>query len=472
MVAGSPAEYPDDADLAEALVAIREDFGSYFACYPPAIPYRYGPHTYALIDTCQRASDAVKAGRCYYGIIQVPIRHGKSDAVSRRLPAWHIQRCPEHEVILTGYSGELAVELSLDARRAFAESAREFGLTPGRMKDNSWGIEGHKGKVNAVGFGGSATGRGANLLIVEDYCKNRQEAESETHRRHVWDSFRNDFWTRLAPAHAVIVAVTPWHVDDLVGRIKKEMKDNPDFPRFEIQRFPAWDDQRGWLFPERFSEAWYTNLRAMGRYAWASLGQCDPQVREGNLLRADLVKFIREDQLPEGLVWIRGWDIASTEKERVKDDPDFSVGTLAAYHKPNRALYVRDVRRGQWSTLARDRQIIAAAREDGPAVTVKIEAVAGYVDTYKRVKAELAGEIIVKQCTPATDKVARASVMEPCFESGNVYVVCDGHPPAWFAPWQNELIAFPSGSHDDQADSLVVSVYDALTKAETTFGTL
>jgi hypothetical protein len=87
----------------------------------------------------------------------VPPGHGKSDCISRRYPVWHLLRHAEYEIILASYGCDLATELSRDARRCFEECAADYGRTPGRMRENAWGIEGHKGKMNAVGLGASIT---------------------------------------------------------------------------------------------------------------------------------------------------------------------------------------------------------------------------------------------------------------------------------------------------------------------------
>lgn len=452
--------------------SINRSFLSFFGAQEPERPYQYGDHTNKIIEVCQEASDSLDRKQCYYAIVNCPPRHGKSDLISRRFPAWEILRHKENEVILASYSAELAVELSIDARRAFTFAADDFGLSPGRMKDNAWGIEGHRGKVNAVGLGGSITGRGAHVLLIDDYIKNRQEAESETHRSHLWESFKSDLWTRRAPVHAVIIVATRWHEDDLVGRILKEHERNTSFPKFQVHRFPAQNPDGSYLFPERFPESYYEGQKALGHYVWQGLYQNDPKPREGNLLRADRVTFIKPSEVPGGLAWRRGWDLASTAKERIKDDPDYTFGTLAAYNAPSAAIYIRDVRGGQIGTLERDDLIRKTAEEDGPKVHVRIEAVGGYVDTYKRIKANLKGRVFVEKVTPQGDKVSRASALEPVFEAGHVYVVSEHGQPHWWDAWYNEVLAFPSGSHDDQVDSLVVALYDDITKANFSFSAL
>jgi predicted phage terminase large subunit-like protein len=312
----------------------------------------------------------------------------------------------------------------------------------------------------AAGIGGTITGRGADVLIIGDYLKNREEAESELMRDKVWDSFQSDLMTRLAPVHAVIIVANRWHVDDLCGRIEaknnqKSEQYDPDFPVFSIIRFPAQKQMTGeWLFPERFSDEWYRAERAvMGEYAWAAQALQDPQPRQGNLLRIDNVKIAHE--LPDGLYWQWGWDIASTEKERMKPDPDYTVGTLAAFHDDT--LYVADVRRGRWGAVERDRRIVQAALTS-EASRVNIEAVGGYKDAALRIKGELSGRAVVSAITwkAGQDKVARVAHFEPLFEAGKIVL----RQADWNAPWLAEFGAFPAGKHDDQVDSLVVAARD------------
>ena len=425
--------------------------------YPPAPNYVWGRHSDRLTAELQAATDAVEAGGTYYAIISMPPRHGKSDQASRRAPAWHLLRNPDHEVILATYSADLSEYMSREARRVFTEASPRFGL---RLSDDmnqvgAWTIHGHRGGMYAMGLGGTITGKGAHLLIIDDYCKNREEAESEPIRQKIWDSFRSDLMTRLAPAHAVIIVATRWHEDDLAARIFAEMERSAEFPRFKHINFPAQAADGSYLFPERFPAAWYEAQKAaVGAYAWQSLYQGDPQPRTGRMLRSDLVQIV--DACPTGLRYVRGWDLASTEKERIKDDPDFTVGTLAAFD--GECLWVRDVVRGQWSALERDRRIVETAQRDGPGVTVKIETVAGYKDTFTRIRGLLAGKATVRNMQPQGDKVSRAAALEPLFEAGRLKIL----QALWNAAWLAECAAFPKGKHDDQVDSLVIAAGEAV----------
>jgi predicted phage terminase large subunit-like protein len=447
----------EQRELAEARKGgERLDFKEFFRRYPPAPEYLWGRHTHGIAEELQRATETVEKGGKYYAVISVPPRHGKSDQASRRFPAWHLERNPDHEVILATYSADLSEYLSRATRKCFEESAPAHGLRLSKEMNQvgAWTIEGHRGGMFSMGLGGTITGRGANALVIDDYCKNREEAESETIRTKVWDSFRSDLMTRLAPSHAVIVIATRWHEDDLAARIFEEMKKDPDFPRFKHINYPAQYEDGSYLFPERFPPEWYRAQKSLvGSYAWQSLYLGDPKPRTGRMLRGDLVEIV--DAVPE-LRWVRGWDLASSERERVKDDPDYNVGVKAGFD--GSCLWIADLVRGQWGATERDKKMIECAEKDGRGVQVRIETVGGYKDTYDRMKHLLAGKAIVRSTQPRGDKVAEASILEPFFEAGRVKIL----RAPWNAAFIAEVCAFPKGKHDDQVDGFKIAAKELI----------
>lgn len=452
---------------------MRESFGSFFSAYAPNHPYIWGPHTLAIIDLLQGILEDVEQGRSRYACIVVPPRHGKSDIASRRFPAWTLLRNPDFEVILASYADSLARIMSRSARACFRSAAPMYDLALSRDQNTvtHWATD-KGGSMRVLGLGGGATGHGAHVLIIDDYLKNRQEAESEAIREKVWASFRNDLFTRLAPVHAVVIVANRWHVDDLVGRVLDEPKRDGDFPAFEVHRFAGWDKERGWLFPQRFTAKYYRTLKGvLGRYGWQSLVQGNPQARHGNLWRIDRCRFVTADEFPSDLLWCRGWDLASTMRQRTKDDPDYTVGVKIGWRMSPDGLpevWVSDLIRGQWEAPERNRRIVDAGRSDGPSCIVQVEAVAGYKDAWKEVAALLNGVAAVNASQPRADLVARGASLEPVFEAGNVFVKT--------APWNDdfvdELMAFPGGRHDDQAAALITAFEGLTVGADTYIGRL
>ena len=436
----------------------RKTFEQFFRDNPPAPNYCWGPHTRTIASTLQTVVEKMERGESSHVIINVPPRHGKSDQVSRRFPVHVLLQHPDWEVMLATASADLSEVLSRNARSCFEANGARYGLqfASDHNQISDWGIAGHRGSMYATSIRGGSAGHGAAVLIIDDYYRNRLEAESETVRRDTWQSFQSDFMPRLTPVHAVIVLATIWNTEDMSMAILSEMKKDPAYPRFERIVFPAQNADGSYLFPERFPPSWYeAQKKLVGEYAWQSLYQCDPQPRSGRMLRADLIQIV--DKIDRSKLRLcRGWDIASSMAERAKDDPDYTVGTLVGWDGTN--LYICDVARGQWSAMAREARMVATAKSDGRGVVQKIEAVAGYKDCYTRAKQLLSGISVVRQSIPQGDKLARAAILEPLFESGRVIV----QRAPWNDAWRAEFMGFPSGAHDDQVDSAQIAAEELM----------
>jgi len=403
----------------------------------------------------------VEGGLYLIGKGMIPTHN--SEIVSRKLPAHFLGLFPDGKVLLTGHTAALSVGYSKESRNLllkekYKELFPETILNPYDSSASHWRLHGRNGEVFACGLGGSMAGQGYTLGIVDDFCRNRADAESLIMRNRMWDSFTNDFLTRRAPRSITIVTATAWHTDDIIGRTEKEMKENPHFPKFEIMRIPAFSDdyEQGVLFPERFSNEWYEGQKAaLGSYGTASLLQCNPTAQGGNILQVDNVKKIPLAQFPE-LKYIRIWDLAHTEKERVGQDPDWTSGTLLAFRrKPGSPrqweLYVKDIKRFRLDAPQRDNKILNITAMDGAYTEVGIENSLDSKDAFKTLQNILLGQRVVKSIRTKGDKVVRATPLEAIFEAGDVYVP---EGAVWFSSWIEELQSFPTGTHDDQVDNL------------------
>lgn len=266
-------------------------------------PLHIGRHTRGLCARLTRAVEDFRAGRDTYLIVSMPFRHGKSDLVSRALPAYFLGRCRDLQpnVIMSGYGSSLVKGFSSNVQgivggAAYGRVFPGMAVDPEKNAADEWRLRGSVSSVYAQGLGGSITGKGGNLIIVDDYCKNAEEAESQTLRDKTWESFRADLCTRTnAPAHIIIVCATRWHADDLVGRIQAEMGRNPDFPRYESLTYPAhMDGPDGWetLFPEHYRASWYAMQRSqLGPYQAAALLDCDPRRAGRSVFRREWLEY-------------------------------------------------------------------------------------------------------------------------------------------------------------------------------------
>jgi len=252
-------------------------------------PLHVGRHTRALCSRLTSAVDDFRKGKNTYLIVNMPFRHGKSDLVSRALPSFFLGRCKDLQpnVIMSGYGSSLVKGFSANVQGIVQSDPYKMvfpgmEIDPDKNATDEWRIKGSVSSVYAQGLGGSITGKGGNLIIIDDYCKNAEEADSQVQRDKTWESFKTDLATRTnAPAHIIIVCATRWHQDDLVGRIYAEMEKDPGYPRYESLIFPAHKPgEDGWetLFPEHYNEEWYNFQRKnLGPYRSAALLDCDPK---------------------------------------------------------------------------------------------------------------------------------------------------------------------------------------------------
>jgi predicted phage terminase large subunit-like protein len=452
----------------EELRKARESLQGFARAVMPS--WQGGHHLDAL---CAKL-EAVERGECKRLLVTMPPRHGKSQTTSILFPAWALGRNPRKKFIVSSYGADLAQVLSRETQRvvdseAFHATFPATGLNESNVRSaagkplrnvDQWEmVDGATGRAagggyKCVGVGGSLTGHGGDVLIVDDPYKNRAEANSPTIRAGVNDWYKSTLRTRLAPGGAIIIIATRWHPDDLTGMLRKDA----DGERWEVLDLPAIDEQGRALWPERWPLEELNKIKAaIGRHEWASLYQGQPTVRGGNVFKVDRIRREDASKWP-ALKWVRCWDMASTMKQRTGDDPDWTCGVLGAITKEKDGatgamlphLWIRDVQFLRHDAPARNARIKAVAESDGPAVQVCVESFAAYKDAFKELQAALMGSRGVRGVAPKGDKMVKAAPLEPIFEAGNVHVP-EGAP--WLDQWLQHFEEFPTGAHEDGVDA-------------------
>lgn len=444
---------------------------------PERDPFIIGFHTRKICKRIDQAFEDLRNGKPTHLLIAVHHRSGKSDIVSRYLGAHFLGEFPDQEVMQVTYKADFAISFSAFGRKVM-QTDKYKRLYPGvnfskdTNKKNDWLIADKNGvntggRLYASGLHSGLTGNGFTLGILDDYCSGREEAESLTQRNNAWDAFTNDFMTRVAPVGIVIILATQWHYDDINGRIRENMKEDPNFPKFENLSFTARaEDYRGegkypgkFLFLERFPERWYLNQYAiLGRYSAAALLDCNPQMRTGGQLSIDGIIYHEPFECPEyyRLKWARVWDLAHTEKQRQKDDPDYTAGTLLAFEirpgDPVRHLWVKDVVRIRKGATKRDKEIKKTIENDGPYIVQAVESSLDSKDAYEYLRDSIK-TVAWRKINIKGDKTVRATPLEPIFEApGHVHVI----KGSWNQAWIDEVSRFTGtgDEHDDQVDNM------------------
>ncbi|WP_268914098.1 phage terminase large subunit [Lentilactobacillus sp. SPB1-3] len=427
---------------------------------------RLFPHTKLLCDALQPIAD----GERRFLIVEMPPQHGKSTTITETFPSYYLMKHPEKEVMVASYSDDLAQRFGSRNLAKFNEFGRDmYGLTssPTKHTSNEWQIANHRGAMHSTTILGSATGKHSDLLIIDDPIKGMQDANSTTIRNKIWDEWQASFYSRLSATGSVIVIMTRWNVDDLAGRLLKEMA----LPWEEI-KLPAIAEENDMLgrevgeplcpFPpmNKGKEWAEQTMRVSGSKTWAALYQQRPVLDGGNVFKTDQVHYY----LPDGATATKlgldhdnsvailpkldktwsSWDLTFT----MSDTSDYVAGQT--WGKQGANFYLLDRVHDRMAFNDQLKAIMSMHQRQPKASAIYIEDKANGSAIINTIRNAISGVIPV---VPKGDKVTRANVVVPFFEAGNIYLP----HPKW-QPWVNELLdewtGFPNMEHDDEVDSM------------------
>ena len=423
---------------------------------------------------CQEA-EALITGETTRLILCAPPRHGKSEIISRRFPAYLLGKDPDAEIIACSHNSDLASSINRDVQRIidspeyvrlfpetrlFGKNVRTLAEGTYLRNSNVFEVVNHNGSYKAAGIRVGITGFGSDYAIVDDPFRSREEANSEKEREKVWEWFTSSLYTRLSPNARIIIIMTRWHEDDLAGRLIAQMNNEGGEP-WRVVSFPAFaetssafkhdsDDRTEgvplWL--GRFGNKELSRIKAvLGSYEWSALYQQRPSPAEGAIFLREWWRQYNEkpQQLGDDMEEIvMSWDLSFKDAK----DSDYVVGQVWGRLKADR--YLLDQVRARMDFPATLKAVWALKSRWPEARKIYIEDAANGPAVIASLKREIQGLIPVN---PEGGKVARANAVTGQIESGNVYL-----PPPVCAPWIGDFIeecsAFPNGAHDDQVDAM------------------
>lgn len=417
--------------------------------------FEVGPHHRMVADWLR---DIIRS-RNRYNMLTLPPRHTKSELVSRRLPAWYMGLRQDDFVITAAYNSDLAGDFGYDVRdiirsSEYQEVFPEVKVAHDATARDDWQLAITRGRYIAAGVGSSITGRGAHLFIIDDPFKDREDADSPTMQKRVYNWYRAVVRTRLQPGGIIIIVNTRWSENDLSGRILQRAAETGRTAQWNCLDLPALareNDPLGRKPGEALWPAWYSreNLEdirmEIGEREFSSLYQQNPTVVGGDNFKED--DFNYYDELPpaETLRFYASSDFATK-----MGAGDYTVHGLWAVD-PEERCYLMDLYRAQAMSDVWVKKIIEWlkkypisrwAREKGQILNSVLPFLK---EGMRKERVACSWEDLAA----VSDKEVRARTAQVMVDRGQFYLP---RKKAWVAEYLQEMTGFPNARHDDQVD--------------------
>lgn len=411
------------------------------------------------------ALEEIEAGRVQNLIINCPPRHGKTELASKKFIPFYIGRNPHNSVIFGTYNQTYADDIGRAVRSAMQHPAFRQIFPDVRLKDGSAAVdrlETEQGGILAfVGRGGTTTGRGGDLIVIDDPIKDRKEANSRLIRDQLWDWFTDVIKTRRMDKNARMLLIqTRWHEDDLVGRLTdptNEFYDPDEAANWTVIDLPALaldNDPMGRapgeaLWPERFDREYLLGQQRANAKGFSALYQGRPSPEGGAFFLDEYLRTYKPADLPKELrIYAASDHAVGTEQDRDKTVllvvgvdpkgniwvlPDTVMRHLAADKAVEEMLRIMRTRRPLiwWAEKSH------ISKSIGPFL--------------RRRMREEGVNCAIHEVTPVADKMSRAQSIHARAAMGRVFFP---ERALWWPEARDQLLKFPQAAHDDFVDAL------------------
>ena len=406
------------------------------------------------------AFERVAEGKLKRLIINMPPRHTKSEFASYLLPAWFLGNFPHKKVIQTSHTAELAVGFGRKVRNlvdsdAYHDIFPSLSLQSDSKAAGRWNTS-KGGDYFAIGVGGAVTGKGADLLIIDD-PHSEQEAALAAVNPDIYDKVYEWYTSgprqRLQPSGAIVIVMTRWSQRDLTGQVLKAsaLRGVEDW---EVIEFPAILPSGNPLWPQFWSKEELEALREeLPNSKWQAQYQQNPVGNESAIVKRDWWKWWEKEDPPQCDYILQTWDTAFEKHNRA----DYSAGTTWGIFylnedrsEPNIILLNVYKKRVEYPDLKKDvLHEYNYYEPDGVLIEKKASGAPLIYDLR-------AMGVPVQEYTPSRgqDKIARVNSVSDIIASGKVWVP----QTRWAEELVDELAAFPSGEHDDLVDATTLAL--------------
>ena len=387
-------------------------------------------------------------------IINMPPRHTKSEFASFLLPSWMVGRKPNLKIIQTTHTTELAIRFGRKAKTlidspeyqsVFKTTLREDSKAAGKWETDQGG------EYYAAGVGSAITGRGADLLIIDD-PHSEQDALNATALERAYEWYTSGPRQRLQPGGAIVVVMTRWNMKDLTGALLKSQKEIKS-DKWEIVEFPAIMPSGKPVWPEYWKKEELEGVKAsLSIGKWNAQWMQNPTAEEGSIIKREWWKVWDKDYIPQLYHVIQSYDTAFLKKETA----DYSAITTWGIFYPDpdspAHLILLDAFKDRLEFPELRKKALEQYKYWNPETVIVESKASGLPLTYELRKMGI--PVINYTPSKGNDKHARVNAVAPIFESGMIWA-----PEQKFAEEViEECAAFPYGDNDDLVDSMTQAV--------------
>jgi predicted phage terminase large subunit-like protein len=403
------------------------------------------------------AFERVASGECKRLIINMPPRHTKSEFASYLLPAWFLGQFPHKKVIQTSHTAELAVGFGRKVRNlvdteAYQNLFPELHLQSDSKAAGRWNTS-KGGDYFAIGVGGAVTGKGADLLIIDDPHSEQEAALAETSPEiydKTYEWYTSGPRQRLQPGGAIVVVMTRWSLRDLTAKVLKSSAQRGG-DEWEVIEFPAILPSGNALWPEFWALEELAALRSeLPNSKWMAQYQQQPTSEQSAIVKREWWKTWEEDEPPPVNFIVMSWDTAFEKTNR----SDYSAMTVwgifyaegeDGVERPNLILLNAFRDRMEFPTL---KKVAIEKYDEWQPDSIIVEKKASGSPLIYEMRAM---GIPVQEFTPTkgNDKITRLNAVSDLFASGIVWAP----RRSWAEAVIDEVASFPAGEHDDYVDS-------------------
>ncbi|MBN8564897.1 MAG: phage terminase large subunit [Leptolyngbya sp. UWPOB_LEPTO1] len=437
---------------------LRDNLAAYSAAMFPE--FKPGRHHKLIAEKLE----SVNRGEIKRLCVTMAPRHGKSKLASELFPSFYLGHHPTHRILSLSYGQDLADVFGRSVRNyikspTFGALFPDCKLSPDSSSIKRFNVS-PGGGYAAIGVGGATTGRGANLLILDDLVKDRQQADSPAYRETLIDWYKSVARTRLQPDGAIVLVQTRWGTTDFVQWLLDETEhegwETISLPAIALENDPLGRKPGEPLWTEAYNLDALSEIRAtLGSRDWWALYQQQPISDADVIFESRYLQFYRE--LPKHLEIYQSWDLTFGG---MGEGSSWVVGQVWGISGKDKYLVAMDrEQRGFSSTLA----AIESMRDRYPATRkIYIENKAMGSAVIETLQKKHHSKVV--PVTPTTSKEQRAYEVLPNFERGEVYLPDPTLYP-WVKPLLNEIELFPKGATDDCIDSMTQFLSQKLKRA-------